>query len=88
MKQVTNACRIIKNIENMNSQEHASIRKKNIKFSSFNKRVAIRNILFVIALCLSYIYAKHHQASHQSSVGPTSNTMTLQRNNIRLHNQF
>jgi hypothetical protein len=61
----------------MNSQGHVLIRTKIINIGAFNKQIAIRNILFVIAVSLLYLSGKYYQAIHQSFPDPPANNIAI-----------
>lgn len=55
----------------MNSQGQVLQKTKNIG-KNFNRQVAIRNVLFVLAVCLVYLLGKYYQSVHNATVYSTS----------------
>jgi hypothetical protein len=63
----------------MNSQEHVFLKTRIINISAFNKQIAIRNVLFAIAISLLYLSGKYYQTIHQLLPKPSVKTETIQK---------
>jgi hypothetical protein len=61
----------------MNSEGHVLLKTKIINIGAINKQIAIRNILFVIAISLLYLSAKYYQAIHQYLPKPQANSIII-----------
>jgi hypothetical protein len=60
----------------MNTRGQVFLKTKKIR-GTFDKRMAVRNVLFVLAMCLFYLLGKHYQTIHTASADPTSKTMNI-----------
>ena len=55
----------------MNSQGQVLLKTKSIG-NNFNRQVALRNVLFVLAMCLVYLLGKYYQSVHNGTLYSTS----------------
>jgi hypothetical protein len=63
----------------MNSEGHVLLKTKIINIGAINKQIAIRNILFVIAISLLYLSGKYYQAVHQLFPKPPANSIAIEK---------